>query len=178
MKRAKLKTDVTDNQNLTHDIDIQVEAPLWVTPEFDFAETAREAILAALEHATHPILARGVELSVVLSDDEQVRALNRDYRGQDKPTNVLSFAAMDDPDFLLLQETGPAHIGDIVLAFETMHAEAQNTGILLHHHFIHLVIHGTLHLLGYDHEDEDEAEIMENLEIHILDKMGIENPYN
>jgi probable rRNA maturation factor len=99
-----------------------------------------------------------------------VRALNRDYRGKNKPTNVLSF-----PDGTL--EAGMKQLGDVVLAYETIAREAAAQGKPLKHHVTHLSVHGTLHLLGHDHEDEREAQRMESIEIHILSRMGIANPY-
>jgi probable rRNA maturation factor len=115
------------------------------------------------------------EVSVVLSGDEAVRLMNRDYRGKDKATNVLSFAALDNDAFI---HPGMAfHLGDIILALETLKMEAKQQDKRLEDHFQHLLVHGTLHLLGYDHMEKDEAESMESLEIHILDGLGVENPY-
>lgn len=122
----------------------------------------KKAAAAALAHE----VAEGT-LTVVLSDDAQVQSLNRDYRAKDKPTNVLSF-----PD----GEHG--HLGDIILAYETVAREAVEQGKDFNNHMAHLVVHGVLHLLGYDHElGEDEAEDMEAREIAILHRLGIENPY-
>ena len=122
----------------------------------------KKAAAAALAHEA----AEGA-LTVVLSDDEEVQSLNRDYRAKDKPTNVLSF-----PD----GEHG--HLGDIILAYETIAREAVEQGKDFNNHMAHLVVHGVLHLLGYDHElGEGEAEDMEAREIAILHRLGIENPY-
>ena len=107
-----------------------------------------------------------------------MQKLNREYRGLDKPTNVLSFATIDDPDFyndLALYEE--VELGDIVIALETLEQEAELKQISLHHHFCHLLIHGLLHLLGFDHIEDEEAEYMENAEIKILEQMNIPNPY-
>lgn len=106
------------------------------------------------------------EISIVLESDENIQVLNRDYRGKDKPTNVLSFP--QDEEMLL---------GDIVLAYETIEREAREAKISFRDHFIHLVVHGFLHLIGYDHETDEEAEEMEQLEIDILESMGVKNPY-
>ena len=106
------------------------------------------------------------ELSIALSNDALIQDLNKQYRGKDKPTNVLSFP--QDDDFSL---------GDIVLALETIQKEAEEQDKSFDDHFVHLVVHGTLHLLGHDHEEDDEAEEMEALEVKILNDMGIENPY-
>jgi len=105
-------------------------------------------------------------IALVLSDDAQIRQMNRDFRGKDKPTNVLSFPS-DAPD----------EWGDIIVSEETIRKEAAEQGKTFHDHFVHMLVHGTLHLLGYDHEIEAEAEEMEALEIDILSELGVENPY-
>jgi len=125
---------------------------------------------AAAAAAVAPVLTgRGGAVSVALSSDEAVADLNGRFRGKPKPTNVLSFPAGSggDEDFL----------GDIVLAQETVAREAREQGIPLRHHVQHLVVHGILHLLGYDHVTAADAEQMEALEIEILSALGIENPY-
>jgi probable rRNA maturation factor len=118
----------------------------------------------------------GVEISVVLANDTFVRALNRDYRGQDKPTNVLAFAALDGarPS---APPGAPLLLGDIVIAFETAADEAKAQGITLTDHLRHLVVHGTLHLLGHDHATAAEAAAMERLEADALAGLGVANPY-
>lgn len=115
------------------------------------------------------------ELSVVLADDALVRRLNRTYRGKDKPTNVLSFALTEseDPD----REGGPTILGDVVLAHETLVREAAEQAKPLESHFAHLVVHGVLHLLGYDHEEDADADEMEALEVEVLAGLDIANPY-
>lgn len=112
------------------------------------------------------------EISIALADDAMVRRLNRDYRGKDRTTNVLSFPA-GDPG----APGRPRLIGDIVVALETVEAEARVAGKPIGDHMAHLVVHGVLHLLGYDHETEAEAAAMEALEIGILAGLGIDNPY-
>ncbi len=112
------------------------------------------------------------ELSVLLSDDDAVRALNRDWRGKDTPTNVLSFPA-DTPDLPGM----PRLLGDIVLARETVVREAVAQNKTVEAHLMHLAVHGFLHLLGYDHETPSEAEEMEAREIEILATLDVANPY-
>lgn len=116
------------------------------------------------------------ELSLVLADDAMARTLNRRYRGIDKPTNVLSFAAIDDQDRPEPDEA-PLLLGDVVVAFETAATEAEAEGKPLENHLAHLTVHGVLHLLGFDHMEDCEAEEMEHLERSILGMLDIADPY-
>jgi len=109
-------------------------------------------------------------VTIVLTDDEEMRALNRTWRGKDAPTNVLSFPASD-----AVSEAGL--IGDVVLAYETTHKEARDERLVLADHVSHLVVHGVLHLLGFDHEKDEEAEQMEDLERTALASLGIADSY-
>jgi len=113
-------------------------------------------------------------VSILLTDDEEMRALNRTWRGKDAATNVLSFPAGDT---LACGESEPGLLGDVALAYETTLKEAQAAGIALSDHAAHLVMHGVLHLLGFDHIEEDEAERMETLERQALASLGIADPY-
>ncbi|HVV92453.1 MAG TPA: rRNA maturation RNase YbeY [Hyphomicrobiales bacterium] len=151
-------------------IEITVAAGPWAKIA-DAAAWAERAAQAALAVAGVRLLP-GVELSVVLNDDDAVRALNRDWRGKDSATNVLSFPAAG-PD----QLAAAPHLGDVVLAGETLLREAAAEGRPPHHHLAHLVVHGTLHLLGHDHEDDAEAERMEALERQALATLGVPDPY-
>ena len=145
------------------------------TAAFDAAGMATGA--AALPMAL-ALRGRGpVEIAVVLADDAEVQGLNAAWRQQDKPTNVLSFPAMEPDDVLRQPVEMPVLLGDVVLAFETCAREAAEQGKPLAHHLAHLVVHGTLHLLGYDHETDEEAGIMEPLETHVLAGLGIADPY-
>jgi probable rRNA maturation factor len=159
------------------DIDILHEAGLW-SPAGE--ETVRRAALRAFEVAGEGGQA---ELCVVLADDAFVQTLNKTYRGKDKPTNVLSFPTGEipvaaGPEPLWGGETGRARpLGDIVLAEETLIREAAEQGKSFADHLSHLVVHGVLHLLGEDHEDDDAAEVMEGLERDILASLGIADPY-
>ncbi len=142
----------------------------------------RRAILAALEARSLPRKrlreAGKLELGLTLDTDAGMRHLNRDYRGKDKPTNVLSFAALDAG----LPPKGvpadyPWALGDVILALQTVRAEAKAQGKRLSQHTCHLVVHGVLHLLGYDHENERDARAMEKLEREILAEFGWPDPY-
>lgn len=144
-----------------------VNAEGW--PE-DLEPVAETAIREALKQSKAKI-AGVAEVSVVLTDDAEQRELNRQWRGFDKSTNVLSFPQIEPftPVMGLL--------GDITLARETVALEADEMGVTFEAHFTHLVVHGFLHLLGYDHIEEDEAEAMEGLETRILATLGIADPY-
>lgn len=152
-------------------------------PDGDWGVLATRAARAAVEATPHGELATGpalIELSVRLADDDEVRSLNKQYRGKDKATNVLSFP-MIQPDLLDTvtqnSDDGEVLLGDIVLAHGVCTAEAVEKGVSLADHATHLIVHGTLHLLGYDHHGEGEAEAMESAEIAVLAGLGIADPY-
>jgi probable rRNA maturation factor len=158
-------------------IELAVECPAWTETLPDVEALVVRMAEAALEHADCDLGNGPVEVSLVLADDTTVQGLNRDWRGKDQPTNVLSFAALDDEDAPVV-EGAPLLLGDVILAFETCAREAEEQGKTLPNHLSHLVVHGVLHLLGYDHEeDEAEAEEMERLEAAILARFGIADPY-
>ena len=118
---------------------------------------------------------RRAELSLVLLDEDEARAYNRDYRGKDYATNVLSFALNEgEPMFADTQDT---LYGDLIICPKVVAREAAEQGKPLHHHFAHLVIHGTLHLMGFDHIEDEDADRMEALEIELLRQLNIPNPY-
>jgi probable rRNA maturation factor len=151
-------------------VEIAESSPLWRgLPEIE--KLTERAIAASLAASGIGIL-DGAEISVQLADDAQIRALNAQWRGVDKPTNVLSFPAAPDGKI-----AGAPLLGDIVLGFETAEREAAEEGKSLADHCAHLVVHGFLHLLGFDHEDAAEADRMEALETDILAKLGIADPY-
>lgn len=135
----------------------------------------RAAAAAFADAAPESLRDSFVELSLVLVDDAHIRTLNNDYRGFDKPTNVLSFAALDDEDALPAES--PVLLGDVILARETIANEAADQGKSVTCHISHLVVHGVLHLLGFDHETDEEADEMEGREVAILAGLGISNPY-
>ena len=146
-------------------------------------EIAERSVLAAVAASSHAALADAtmcVEISVKLTDDEEVRSLNASFRGKDKPTNVLSFPMLDSDllEPLSKAEGGEVLLGDVVLAQGVCAAEARDKGVSVEDHAAHLIVHGTLHLLGYDHETSDEdAEAMERIERRALDSIGIADPY-
>jgi probable rRNA maturation factor len=142
---------------------------------------AAKAAQAAIAESRFPEIAdsdRPVEISVTFTGDEHVRALNAEWRGKDKPTNVLSFPMADERDLDRANLAGPEILlGDIILARGVCEAEAAEKGVPMEQHASHLVVHGTLHLLGYDHGNDAEAADMEEREIRALARLGIANPY-
>jgi probable rRNA maturation factor len=151
-------------------VDLVVEAGDWPA-RTKLARIAATAIAAAASGARLRPTA-DAEVTVVFTDDAHVRRLNRTYRGKNRPTNVLSFPAPPAPGGAL----APL-LGDIVLAAETVAKEAAAAGIAVTDHLTHLIVHGFLHLIGYDHEEDAEALAMEALETRILKKLGITDPY-
>jgi probable rRNA maturation factor len=158
------------------DIQLGIEAGNW--PAEDTLEALSSRILeqAAAHlamHAKQPFAGEPIEISLVFTDDENIRSINSEWRGQDKPTNVLSF-----PAFPLRPggKPGPM-LGDIILAEETLRREALDQGLAFDDHLTHLLVHGFLHLFGYDHMTNQEAAVMEGLEIRILAELGLDSPY-
>ncbi|MFC7052390.1 rRNA maturation RNase YbeY [Hansschlegelia quercus] len=136
------------------------------------AEALVEAAVGAVFAEAGLVCLPDAELSVTLADDIRVRSLNSEWRAKDKPTNVLTFPAVE-PD-----ETAEARmLGDVIIAFETVDREARQEGKALPDHVSHLVVHGVLHLFGYDHLDDEEAEEMEAIETRALARLGIADPY-
>jgi len=159
---------------LTLDIDIDTPWP----PEPDWADLAERALEALLDLAPELDNQR-LSASLLFTSDAEVQVLNREWRGKDKPTNVLSFPMIDRAALLALPRDGaPEMLGDIALAFETCAREAAEKAIPVEHHAAHLVVHGLLHLAGHDHELSDaDATAMEALETKALARMGLRNPY-
>jgi len=150
-------------------IDVVIDSDLWKKHP-DAEDAIRQAIAeAARASAT---LRGGGDIAVVLTDDTAMQALNKRWRGQDKATNVLSFPAQAMPG-----GGESAHLGDIVIAFETTASEAERDGKPFAHHLAHLAVHGYLHLLGHHHETDREADVMERLETKILSRIGVPDPY-
>jgi probable rRNA maturation factor len=143
-------------------VDVLIQSPEW--KEERGAEAAvRQAIKAAADEISAP----GGEVVVVLTDDAAIRKLNKQWRRVDKATNVLSFPA----------SKGSAMLGDIVVAYETLKRESKDEGKEFIHHLSHLAVHGFLHLMGYDHQNDSDADVMEELERAILRRLKIPDPY-
>lgn len=150
---------------MTITVDIEIEDQAWTAAAEDAEALVWRAAQAVLD-AHEDIEGQGIV--ILLTDDDSVQALNRDFRQKDKPTNVLSFPSPPNPE---------DQIGDIALAYGVCAREAAEQGKPLGHHLQHLVAHGVLHLLGYDHEGDDEAEAMEALEREILAGLDVPDPY-
>lgn len=162
-------------------LEIALEADEKWDSSSPWKQLARDAAEAAIAESAFPDLAmsgRPIEISVCLTDDEHVRELNAKWRGKDKATNVLSFPMAEEYE---LQDENVIScellLGDIVLARGVCEAEAAEKGVSVQEHATHLLVHGTLHLLGYDHQDDGEAAEMETREVRALARLGISDPY-
>lgn len=167
---------------MTDLVDLVIEDPRW--EGLPLSALAEQAAELALSHAG--IETRDVEIALLACDDARIATLNSAFRGKDNATNVLSWPALDlFPDTaggaplrtIPDDPTGPVALGDIAIAWETVMAEADSAGIPAEHHILHLILHACLHLLGYDHQIDTDAEIMENLEVQALASAGIASPY-
>ena len=146
-------------------IEVEIEEDRWLAALPDAVTLVRAAADAALSESNGPADA---EVTVLLTEDAELKTLNAQFRGKDKPTNVLSFPAA---------AFAAPHLGDVALAFETCAREADEQGKPLSDHLSHLVAHGVLHLLGWDHEADAEAEAMEALERKVMARLGVPDPY-
>ena len=194
-ERVEMKSPLLEDGEPALAVEILIESEAWrMLPEAE--DIVRRAIAVAAT-CPHPTLPRkrarnleslprlpgrpsgwgrrcNAELSVLLCDDEAIARLNAQWRAQHKPTNVLSFPA---PPLQSAVPDGKIPLGDIAIAYETLAREAEENGKTLSEHLSHLVVHGFLHLLGYDHHMDDEAERMERLERDILARIGVTDPY-
>lgn len=157
------------------EIDIEIDEPWPFGAWQELGERAGGALAEIAPELANPRLS----VSLLFTSDEEVHALNREWRARDKPTNVLSFPMLDRAELIALASQGPpAMLGDIVLAYETCAREADERGLPLADHAAHLVVHGLLHLAGHDHElGRAEAEAMEALEVKALALIGVADPY-
>lgn len=157
------------------EISVSLQDPEWEVVD-GVEEIVRKAALLALSSAMLPAFAMGrsLEISIVLANDDLIRILNNEYCGKDKATNVLSFATLDSEE---PNSDGVLNLGDVILSYQTIAKESQEQGKFLLDHVQHMTVHGILHLLGYDHENEEDANNMEALEIRVLQSLGVQNPY-
>jgi len=158
------------------EIEIAVQDPQWENLA-SIEKVVRESAFNTLRDAILPKVAvgRDLEVSLVLANDDLLHVLNNEYREKDKPTNILTFASLDDADEPITE--GALNLGDVILSYDTIMKEAEDQGKFIADHVRHLVVHGVLHLLGYDHIEDEDATDMETLEIRILETMGVQNPY-
>jgi probable rRNA maturation factor len=157
------------------ELDVEIEDP-W--PAGEWEELARRSAAAAARTATELANPR-LSASLLFTSDDEVHSLNREWRQRDKPTNVLSFPMLERDALLALTAHGPPELlGDIALAYETCARQAAEKGVSAEDHTAHLIVHGLLHLAGYDHElGPQEAEAMEALEVKALALIGVADPY-
>ena len=148
-------------------IDIQIQSPLW-----DAQPVAVQIVRDAIAAAAATLSTADNEVSILLTDDKAIRLLNREWRGIDKPTNVLSFPAATTKASVRMPL-----FGDIVMAYETLKRECDDEDRIFLHHLAHLTVHGFLHLIGYDHQVEAQAEEMEGLESKIMTRMQMPDPH-
>ncbi|MBX2833518.1 MAG: rRNA maturation RNase YbeY [Micavibrio sp.] len=153
----------------TIEIDIARECDKW--PQ-DIEELTKRTVDKTLKRSLPKAFG---EISIVLANDTFIRKLNKDFRGKDKPTNVLSFPQLDREE--LAGAKGYLSLGDVILSYETIYREAKEQNKSFYDHTTHMLVHGTLHILGHDHIIDSEAEEMEALEIKILEALDVKNPY-
>lgn len=158
--------------------DISIEDERWLKDYPAYDDLIYKAIEGCFKHSDIYKPEQPVEISISLVNDDEIKILNKEYRGKDKSTNVLSFPQIEDwSEASSDLDTPVLLLGDIVVALETILREAQEQYKTKEDHFIHMMIHSVLHLLGYDHEVDDDAVIMEALEIEVLRGLNIKNPY-
>ena len=160
------------------DITVIVGKPCWKKPVSQWEKLIQPAALETLRQSPWP---HGGEINILLTDDAAVQQLNKIHLGRDKPTNVLSFPSLTPEVISSLHTTEkiqtPIILGDVALAFEIIHQESLAQKKTFEHHLLHLTVHGILHLLGFDHVQDEDALVMESLEIKILSSLMIPNPY-
>ena len=169
---------------IKHSLNLSLHEPQWEQDLPQYQQISEEVFSHVLDYVnTHEKIdflgfEKPIIVNLCLSNNTEVHQLNNEFRHKDKATNVLSFANIDD-DFFdeSCQQEPEIELGDIIIALETMQDEALSQEISLHDHYCHLLAHGLLHLLGYDHIEEDEAQHMESFEIAILQELNIDNPY-
>ena len=160
------------------DIVVILDKPCWGGSVAEWEILIQPAILETLRQAQW---AHSAEINILLTDDTRIHELNKSHRGIDKPTNVLSFPSFEPHEIFSVnignESLEPMVLGDIALSYETIQKESLAQNKTFDHHLIHLAIHGVLHLLGFDHEKDEDATVMESLEVKILSSLKIPNPY-
>ena len=169
------------NKNI---LNLSIDEPLWNTVLSDCQKISETVLSEVIDFVSQNedidflSFNKPIVVNLSLSNDTEVHTLNKQFRNMDKPTNVLSFANIDDEAFNeTIVASDEIELGDIIIALQTMEREAKEQNISFHDHYCHLLAHGLLHLLGFDHQDDEEAEYMEGFEVDILNKLNISNPY-
>ncbi len=169
------------NKNI---LNLSIDEPLWNTVLSDCQKISESVLSEVIDFVSQNedidflSFNKPIVVNLSLSNDAEVHTLNKQFRNMDKPTNVLSFANIDDEAFNeTIVASDEIELGDIIIALQTMEREAKEQNISFHDHYCHLLAHGLLHLLGFDHQDDEEAEYMEGFEVDILNKLNISNPY-
>lgn len=162
-------------------LNLNINDDRWIERLPDSAALSEKVFTTVINTLTPQLLdgKKEVSVNVELGNDEEIQKLNREFRNLDKPTNVLSFANIDDDDFFdSIPDMEEVELGDIIIALETMDNQSAEQQITFKDHYIHILIHGFLHLLGYDHMEEDERLEMEALEVKLLAMFDVANPYS
>ena len=164
---------IIGNMPNSHNIDIRIEDSKWRDSLLNWEEVCERAVNAVLK--SERLLGLPIELTIILGNDALIQDLNKSFGNKDAPTNVLAFPTNN----LHVSPIVPSHLGDIFLAFETCYKELLDNDYVINFadHVCHLIVHGVLHLLGYQHEELIDAERMETIEIQILEKLGVKSPY-
>lgn len=160
-------------------IDLLIQNRHWKKEEDINLNLMEDIFKIVFNYLKIPMCKRNIEISITLTDDENIRVLNKDYRRKDKPTNVLTFSLYEKKASILedMEKLPLMSLGDIVFSYDTIKKEAKDQNKDFKNHFIHLLIHSYLHLFSYDHIKEKDRKEMEKLEIEILEKISIKNPY-
>ena len=177
-----MKQTVKNNDFSAFVVEVGIKAPDWHTKVSDAEGICRTCAIASWHAAETPIAlnisGHAAEASVILTDDEEMARLNEEFRARRGPTNVLAFPGLDNQSLNNLPKDAPVLLGDVIIALGVTEREAREQDKLLANHLSHLVVHGTLHLLGYDHITKNAIELMETLEKKVLAGLDISDPYN
>lgn len=160
-------------------IDLLIQDRHWKKQENINRNLMEDIFKLVFDHLKVPMCKKNIEISITLTDDENIKILNRDYRQKDKATNVLTFSLYDNKDNILndMQKLPYMSLGDIVFSYDTIKQEAEEQSKEFKNHFIHMLVHSYLHLFSYDHINDKDRKNMEKIEIDILNKLNINNPY-
>jgi probable rRNA maturation factor len=171
---------MTKTKKFAVDLDINVKSKSWENCGFNYSLYSKQVIKKTLTYLKLDKILTKFIVSLLLTHNKGIQVLNKEFMGKDKPTNVLSFPAMDfsiQEVKSLAKQEGIVFLGDVAISYQKLQSECKEQGKNFKSHFTHMLVHSVLHLLGYDHQDEQDAEMMENLEVGILKLLKIKNPY-